>query len=98
MTAEELKFGSDGLGTEKCSQQSPGSKLIFSKASLTEFGCPHANVFMLLSETSLTPLIVPSYWYFSLQWVGWGCFASHSANCYLCLVILICCAPDTKNF
>ncbi|XP_051019193.1 CDK5 regulatory subunit-associated protein 2 isoform X1 [Acomys russatus] len=30
MTAE-LKFGSDGLITEKCSQQSPGSKLIFSK-------------------------------------------------------------------
>ncbi|XP_063143293.1 CDK5 regulatory subunit-associated protein 2 isoform X14 [Rattus norvegicus] len=31
MTAEELKFGSDGLITEKCSQQSPDSKLIFSK-------------------------------------------------------------------
>ncbi|CAH6790479.1 Cdk5rap2 [Phodopus roborovskii] len=31
MTAEELKFGSDGFITEKCSQQSPGSKLIFSK-------------------------------------------------------------------
>lgn len=38
MTAEELKFGSDGLITEKCSQQSPDSKLIFSKASLTEIG------------------------------------------------------------
>ncbi|XP_031233529.1 CDK5 regulatory subunit-associated protein 2 isoform X1 [Mastomys coucha] len=31
MTAEELKFGSDGLITEKCSQQSPDSELIFSK-------------------------------------------------------------------
>ncbi|XP_036035114.1 CDK5 regulatory subunit-associated protein 2 isoform X4 [Onychomys torridus] len=31
MIAEELKFGSDGLITEQCSQQSPGSKLIFSK-------------------------------------------------------------------
>ncbi|XP_028610463.1 CDK5 regulatory subunit-associated protein 2 isoform X2 [Grammomys surdaster] len=31
MTAEELKFGSDGLITEKCSRQSPDSKLIFSK-------------------------------------------------------------------
>ncbi|XP_052032610.1 CDK5 regulatory subunit-associated protein 2 isoform X2 [Apodemus sylvaticus] len=31
MTAEELKFGSDGLITEKYSQQSPDSKLIFSK-------------------------------------------------------------------
>ncbi|XP_012972587.1 CDK5 regulatory subunit-associated protein 2 isoform X1 [Mesocricetus auratus] len=31
MTTEELKFGSDGFITEKCSQQSPGSKLIFSK-------------------------------------------------------------------
>lgn len=62
MTSEELKFGNDDLVTEKCSQQSPGSKLIFSKASLTEFGCPHADVFMLLSETYLmTPLIVPPY-------------------------------------
>lgn len=59
MTTEELKFGSDGFITEKCSQQSPGSKLIFSKASLTEFGCPHANVFMFFSEMYLiTPLIV----------------------------------------
>ncbi|XP_055463511.1 CDK5 regulatory subunit-associated protein 2 isoform X6 [Psammomys obesus] len=31
ITAEELKFGSNGLITEKYSQQSPGSKLIFSK-------------------------------------------------------------------
>lgn len=31
MIAEELKFGSDGLITEQCSQQSPRSKLIFSK-------------------------------------------------------------------
>lgn len=71
MTAEELKFGSDGLGTEKCSQQSPGSKLIFSKANLTEFGYPHANVFMLLSETSLmTPLIVRLTG--TLACSGWG--------------------------
>lgn len=58
MTAEELKYGSDGFITEKCSQQLPGSKLIFSKASLTEFGCLHANVFMSFSEIYLiTPLI-----------------------------------------
>ncbi|KAM5184902.1 CDK5 regulatory subunit-associated protein 2 isoform 4-T4 [Callospermophilus lateralis] len=32
MTAEDLEFGSEGLITEKCSsQQSPGSKLIFSQ-------------------------------------------------------------------
>ncbi|XP_029419571.1 CDK5 regulatory subunit-associated protein 2 isoform X3 [Nannospalax galili] len=32
MTAEDLKFGSEGLITEKCSsQQSPGSKFIFSE-------------------------------------------------------------------
>ncbi|CAO2587864.1 CDK5 regulatory subunit-associated protein 2 [Lemmus lemmus] len=38
MTAKELKFGNDGLVTEKCSQQSPGSKLISKEKQQSDEG------------------------------------------------------------
>lgn len=59
MTAEDLELRSEGLITEKYpSQQSPGSKTIFSKVSLTEIGHSHANGFIYFFETYLiTPLI-----------------------------------------
>ncbi|GAB1288590.1 CDK5 regulatory subunit-associated protein 2 [Apodemus speciosus] len=61
MTAEELKFGSDGLITEKCSQQSPDSKLIFSKEKqqseyegLTGDSKAEQNIYAHLAKTQDT--------------------------------------------